>query len=203
MPTELSKAALLERREERVLVTQARQILEEQRDLLAHHMMDLIRDCEREWQELRPDWKGCAEAMRLALLRHGQQGLAARSDTRPATPRGAWQETRVFGARQVEGRPQAGTPPVAEEAVWGRSVEMEVLVEALRGFLARLAASAARRNNLERLADAFARTNRRVNALEYVLLPELRQSIKSLESQLDEAEREHLARVHFAKRRRA
>jgi len=55
----------------------------------------------------------------------------------------------------------------------------------------------------QELADVFERTNRRVNALEYVLLPELRQTIRNLEAQLDEADREHLARVHFAKRRRA
>jgi V/A-type H+-transporting ATPase subunit D len=54
------------------------------------------------------------------------------------------------------------------------------------------AALAALAGNLERLRQEYVRTERRTRALEDVLIPELEQALGSLETRLDEAEREEL-----------
>ena len=49
--------------------------------------------------------------------------------------------------------------------------------------------------------DVFRRTQRRVNALEHIVLPELDRSIKDMEERMDEMERDDLVRSLLVKRR--
>ena len=45
------------------------------------------------------------------------------------------------------------------------------------------------------LAKEIKETRRRVNALEYILIPELRESIRYIKAKLDEMERFHISRL--------
>ena len=59
---------------------------------------------------------------------------------------------------------------------------------------------APRLNNLSRLAAEFRRTQRKVNALEHVIVPELTQSIHEIEFVLEEMERENMVRALHVKK---
>ncbi|MFO7915559.1 MAG: V-type ATP synthase subunit D [Candidatus Krumholzibacteriales bacterium] len=54
---------------------------------------------------------------------------------------------------------------------------------------------ASRENALLRMADELERTRRRVNALEYVLIPDLEETINSIERKLSENERSNQTRL--------
>ncbi len=69
-------------------------------------------------------------------------------------------------------------------------------------LLALLAPLAAGRNNLERLAAEYRRTERRARALENVLLPEIDRSLATIEEQLELADQEEALRIRMAGRRR-
>ena len=73
----------------------------------------------------------------------------------------------------------------------------------MQHLLALLLPLAAAQNNLLRLTDVFRRTQRRVNALEHIILPELDQSIKGMEDRMDEMERDDLVRSLLIKRRQS
>jgi V/A-type H+-transporting ATPase subunit D len=73
--------------------------------------------------------------------------------------------------------------------------ELDTAVAALREYLDKVLTLAELEHAVRLLAREAEETRRRVNALEYVLLPELRESIKFIKAKLDEAERFHISRL--------
>ncbi len=69
------------------------------------------------------------------------------------------------------------------------SPELDVAFEKLFKYFPDLMDLAGKENALFKMADELEKTRRRVNALEYVLIPDLSGTIKNIESKLSEAER--------------
>jgi V/A-type H+-transporting ATPase subunit D len=196
-----SKAELLEMRDEMHLVAQGRSILEEQRDLLAHRIMDLLRSGAAVHEDFARGFAAARDALRQAVLRHGAGGLAADARTETAWPAPRWETRNVFGCALVEDRSETEeAPPPRLEQSWAASLELERALTRFHRLLGLAARMAALQNNLNRLTRAFVRTQRRVNALENIILPELQQSIREIENVLAEMERESLVRAHSMKR---
>jgi V/A-type H+-transporting ATPase subunit D len=65
----------------------------------------------------------------------------------------------------------------------------------LAGVAPRLLELAEREKAIELLAAEIERTRRRVNALEYVLIPSIDETVRSITMKLDEAERSNLTRL--------
>lgn len=80
-----------------------------------------------------------------------------------------------------DGDPAYGLP--------GTSPELDAAFESLRENFQKLLDLAASEDGLFKLADELEKTRRRVNALEYILIPDLEVQIRSIESKLSEAER--------------
>ncbi len=78
----------------------------------------------------------------------------------------------------------ATTPAVLDDAIDGFTDLLEKLVEAAQDEKA-----------LELLAFEIDRTRRRVNALEHILIPQVEQTIKSINMSLAELERANLTRI--------
>lgn len=75
------------------------------------------------------------------------------------------------------------------------SPEIDVAFEMLRGRFQDLLEMAASENALYKMAEELEKTRRRVNALEYVLIPDLETQIRSIESKLSENERSTQTRL--------
>jgi len=89
------------------------------------------------------------------------------------------------------------TIPAADPAygLAGTSPELDVAFDKLRGNFQKLLDLAAYEDGLFKLADELEKTRRRVNALEYILIPDLEVQIRSIESKLSEAERSTQVRL--------
>ena len=74
-------------------------------------------------------------------------------------------------------------------------------VSAFQQLLIKLLELAEAENNLVRLTDAFRRTQRRVNALDHIVLPEITEAIRRMEETMDEMERDDLVRSLLIKRK--
>ncbi|MDI6756802.1 MAG: V-type ATP synthase subunit D [Endomicrobiia bacterium] len=89
---------------------------------------------------------------------------------------------------EIEGDPvswsAASAPTELSEAFWG-----------LRDFIPRLARLSSDEKTLELLAEEVERTRRRVNALEYVLMPNLVETIRYISMRLAENERSDQVRL--------
>lgn len=77
----------------------------------------------------------------------------------------------------------------------GTSPELDVAFKKLRDNFQELLDLAASEDGLFKLADELEKTRRRVNALEYILIPDLEVQIRSIESKLSEAERSTQVRL--------
>lgn len=71
----------------------------------------------------------------------------------------------------------------------GRSVEFYEAARNFKNLLPKLIDLATALNTLKKLSKQIYETKRRVNALEYVLIPELTKSVKGIKLKLEEAER--------------
>lgn len=74
-------------------------------------------------------------------------------------------------------------------------VELDGAIGKLKGFFPCIVRVAGLEQSIRFLAKEIEKTRRRVNALEYVLIPQLRESIKFINSKLDEMERSAVCRV--------
>ncbi len=94
--------------------------------------------------------------------------------------------------------------PVFEEKIEGEILsygfatttgELDTALLALDRVLEKVFELAEKEKTLQLLADEIERTRRRVNALEYVLIPELEETVKYITMKLSEMERADLARL--------
>lgn len=196
-----SRSAALELAEERRLVREGHEFLDEKRVLLAAEILARLaryRTRQAAWQALHA--QGTA-ALLDAAGRHGFDGVMLL----PAAERSGFStgvhRMRAIGLELVESGPSPGPDPPVREAVnptpearQCAAIHGELLLEA-----ARLGAEAC---TLRRLAAEYRRTERRVRALENVLLPEIERALRAVEEGLEVYETEEAVRVREAHRRR-
>ncbi len=75
------------------------------------------------------------------------------------------------------------------------SAELDTSIETLSGVLTKLMELAEVEKSVQLLAEEIEKTRRRVNALEYVMIPRLEETIKYITMKLDESERGALTRL--------
>ena len=197
-----SKTDLLERWAERDLVREGKSVLEERRDLLAHQVLTQIDTVDDISDRRDRDLAQARRQFRLAATRHGVRGLRAFARDATTLPAPGWQTTNRLGVTWLKPTQEPLTAPAPElGADWEISLELEAATTSLQHLVQSLVALAVAESNLARLVAAFRRTQRRVSALEHVVLPDLEAAIHRIEDALEELERDDLARALLIKRR--
>jgi V/A-type H+-transporting ATPase subunit D len=191
-----TQSAFLELKEERSGMREGYRFLDEKRLILAAEILAELGRYEREMTAFRDDFREAVTALQGAVARHGLEGLAVYP---PASPLEAdWQldPRRVLGVTLldlVETEPRARAP--APMLGLAASPEAEACRNAFETLIPRAARLAAMVGNLQRLRADYARTARRARALEDVLLPEIDETLRAVESALEELEREEVVRA--------
>jgi V/A-type H+/Na+-transporting ATPase subunit D len=191
-----TRSAALELADERKLMRQGYEFLDEKRTLLAAEMLRQLRLYQERAEALHAAMRRAAEALVSAVERHGFDG--AQVYPRP-TPSEIPANTRTLflGITMLaagEAAPEAWPSPPAVDP----SPEAEACRAAFEELLTMAADIGARSGNLHRLAREYRRTERRAQALEKVLLPEVEEAIKHVDEQLDTMEREETIRTRWA-----
>lgn len=194
-----SRSALLDLRDELGLVRDGYEFLDEKRILLA---AEILRQ-RHTWAERRREFLERFEAARRALAAaaadQGLEGLeVCPADERPRA-RLDISERPYVGHVMLEASYVAG--PAANAANPVRPTpslrECRHAFDAVIAAAAELAATGA---NLARLVHEYRRTERRVRALENIVLPEIRADIRIMEEQLDLLDQEEVVRVRTLRR---
>lgn len=196
-PTRSAALALVD---ERALMRQGYDFLDEKRMLLAARLLRELEQHARERAELARRVADAATALRAALRRHGLDALQAQAHPPPPAPPEITRSGFLGVTLQQLAQPMAaaGAAPAPVDA----SPELDRCREAFAALLAPLTAAAVSAGNLERLAAEYRRTERRALALENVLLPEVDRTLARIEDQLELADQEEAVRIRIAASRR-
>jgi V/A-type H+-transporting ATPase subunit D len=183
-----TRSAVIELKDERRAMHEGYVFLDEKCLLLAGEILrELVHygELQREFLTLHED---ALTALRLAVTRHGLQGLLIYppADLSPARVR--VESRSLMGVRLQQAVLERGDAAAASAV--NRSPEAEACRRAFAAVLEAAAAIAAVSGNLERLSLEYRRAVRRARALQDVMLPELDQTIYEIDSRLEELERE-------------
>ncbi len=191
-----TRSAALELADERKLMRQGYEFLDEKRTLLATEMLRQMRLYQEQADALNEAMKRAADALALATERHGLDGVqvypAPEAPQVPGNTRSLFLGITMLAAGEASPAARQ-TPPAVDP-----SPEAKACRAAFEELLAMAADIGARNGNLQRLAREYRRTERRAQALEKVLLPEVEAAIKHVDEQLDTMEREETIRTRWA-----
>ncbi|RPH62426.1 MAG: ATPase [Burkholderiales bacterium] len=199
--TTSTRSAALALADERALMRQGYQFLDEKRMLLAAEMLRALADHQALEGRLIEQLRESRAALRGALQRHGLEGLQAYPPAAVSPDAPTLARTQFLGVAQLAA---AFEPHIvdAEDTAVDPSPEARACRDAFVALLGPLALLAASTANLERLAAEYRRTERRARALENVLLPEIETALKTIDEHLELADQEEAVRTRLAGRRR-
>ena len=191
-----TRSAALELTDERKLMRQGFEFLDEKRTLLATEMLQQLRLYQERVALVNEAMKRAAEALALATERHGFDGVqvypAPEPPQIPDNTRTLFLGLTMLAAGEASPAVRE-TPPAVDP-----SPEAKACRAAFEELLTMAADIGVRNGNLQRLAREYRRTERRAQALEKVLLPEVELAIKHVDEQLDTMEREETIRTRWA-----
>ena len=194
-----TRVALLELRDERRLVQEGYELLDEKRVLLATTTLRELAAYTAAQQRLAGLWRDARSGLADALEVHGFDDLTV-------MPPGTLEDALLHTSRRrFLGLILTDASLDAPSCRWRArplhdSPELRRCAAAFRAVAVELVAQAARAANLRRLVDEYRRTERRARALENVLLPEIDGSLAFIEEQLDAVDQEEAIRVRNAAR---
>ncbi len=193
-----TRSAYLELQDERRSMQEGYRFLDEKRLILAGELLLELQAYEALQRDFDTLYREAVAALRGAAGRHGLEGLAL-YPAPDALGRIERKSRNVLGIAVTEARLR-DSPVEAPPAVQP-SPEGEHCRELYRRVIQQAAALAARHANLQRLWNEYNRTSRRARALEDVLLPEMDQSLRNIDADLEEQDREEAVRVrHFTRK---
>jgi V/A-type H+-transporting ATPase subunit D len=189
-----SRSAFLDLRDEQRLVNDGYEFLDEKRILLA---AELLRQRDA-WREANAAfvlrWREAVKALPAAAADQGLEGLLVHPRYTLEAARLEVTERPYVGQVMLQAGMEIGETGLSREPA-RPSPEVRRCAEAFRALLEAAAPLAAITANLERLMREYRRTERRVRALENVVLPEIRQDLAAMEEHLDLNEQEEVIRV--------
>lgn len=194
-----TRVAFLELQDERRLVQEGYELLDEKRMMLATEIMRQLRRHRELGQQVLELAREARAALTAAVDALGFDDLTVQRPQSLDAHVLHGHSTQFLGISLMEASlepPAPGTEAPPTQLL----PEARACAGAFHGLLAAHAAAAACAGNLRRLAREYRRTERRARALENVVLPEIDLSLRYIEEQLDALDQEEAVRVRNAGR---
>ncbi len=194
-----TRVAFLELTDERRLIQEGYELLDEKRVLLAAEIMRQLRHYTALQSALRSLGTSALEALEGAVSMHGFDKLTVEPKLDLGPAQVILQEQSFLGLRLTEASfdDRAAPPGPASRPT---TPEARACAHVFRAMVARNVEVAACVASLRRLVREYVRTERRARALENVVLPEIDESLRFIEEQLDAVDQEEAVRVRNAAR---
>ncbi len=195
-------SALLELRRNLKQAQQGRQLLKRKQEVLSHELLGLLEDAEEAESQMRQRIDAALTALSMARMRMGSERLLWTSMAQSAEIQTTITTQTIMGVAV----PLVQADVQAKPLSYGLGETSVTLDEARLRWIEvaeHLAHWVETVTTVWRLAQELQRTRRRVNALEYVLIPHYEGAIAHIQSVLEEQEREAFIRAKRVKAKRA
>lgn len=199
LPLPPTKSSLLTLKRDLEFAQEGYELLEQKRQILVLELMRRVESARRIQQEVDQAMATALKALREDALRSGTEAMARES-------LGIHRQHDI----EVQNRPVMGIDiptivarheaPRPEFAVGAGSALSDEVMHRFTEALAAIARLAEVENAVVRLASEVRRTQRRVNALEKIFIPDYRETIGYIEDVLEEREREQFVIMRITKR---
>jgi len=197
-----TKAELVRIRQELVLAREGLGLLERKRDSLMNQALEELQQARGLRQQLTERWKQLADLWNDAYRHEDVPQLRRLAQDRVFSPvvqeggRGWMSVNLAAHTYERETLPFLG-------AVMDCSLRPEQVRGMLHALMPELIDLLNRESNVRRLTRALRQCQRQVNALEEIVIPELREAWRRIEQRLEERERESLFQIKRLKGRLA
>jgi V/A-type H+-transporting ATPase subunit D len=197
-----TRAAWLELRQNLEQAKQGHQLLKRKQEVLSHELLGLIEDAEQAEGEMQQRVEAAITALLAARMRMGSERLRWASQAQSAEIRVEMTTRTIMGVTVPLLQGDVRSKPLS----YGLGDTSVALDEARLGWIEvaeNLAHWVETVTTVWRLGHELQRTRRRVNALEYVVIPRYEAAIAHIQSVLEEQEREEFMRAKRVKSLRA
>jgi V/A-type H+-transporting ATPase subunit D len=192
-----TQAAVLELRNEQVVVNEAYVFLDEKRLLLASELLRQLRLYRQLTKQLDALHASAKDAMQAAVMHHGLNGLQV-YPAKSLDDAEFKQGTRNFmGVILVEAELVTDHVAEANTVPSNPSARAENCSALFRDIVVQSAVLAGISGNLHRLLAEYRVTERRSRALENIILPEIDLALREMSSHLEELDLEDAIRVRM------
>jgi len=193
-----TRAAALDLKQERRVVSEAYDFLDEKRLLLAGELLRQLEAYQRVQAKLASLAAQARPRLIAAVERHGLQGLGIYPAALLEGVRVDEQRRNFMGVTLAETELLvAGSQMSAPRPASNPSSEAEACRKVFADMMQHSAVLAGLSGNLHRLLGEYRLTERRARALENVILPEIEQSLNEMASYLEEADLEDAIRARL------
>jgi V/A-type H+-transporting ATPase subunit D len=178
-------------------------ILKLKRDGLILEFRKVLEDAKRSQSDLQDAYRKSMERIAIAHTVQGSIGVKAAALSRKETPEIELTSKNIMGVVVPEIRGSKVKKGILERgySLIGTSSVIDAAAEGFEDLVEAVIRSAEIETTLKRLLDDIEGTKRRVNALEYRVIPELKTASAFIKMRLDEMEREELFRLKKIKAR--
>jgi len=195
-----TKANLLHLKDDLALAQEGRQLLDEKREILLRELFRHLADLKRCRKEATAALADAYAALREACLALGRDAVSRAALAERESPEISAQERSILGVVVPLLRCEA-IPETPSWGLLGTSLELDVARQRFRSAMSRLVALAEVEISFRSLASELRRTQKRINALQTLLIPQYQETVRYIEGSLEEREREALFQMKRVKAR--
>jgi len=197
----LTRSTLLETQRLLAVAREGHDLLDRKREVLLAELLSTIQAAEQGRAAMEASFKTAYEALIMSKMAVGVQGLQRaalavrdRVDLKVA-------EHSIMGAvvPSIHSTPSTNRPSYS---LGSTTVEVDRAAQAFRDLVGILCDAVERETTVLRLANEIRKTQRRVNALRNVVIPQMEEIIKVVREALEDAERESFYQAKMLKRQR-
>lgn len=195
-----TRMELLNTKQKVILAEKGHRILKQKRDALVLEFFNIVKKAANLRNQLDNQVMKAHKALAVARAFHGDAFIDAQTLAAVAAPQVAITAKNVMGLK-IPAISAPEFPKAKVYSVYGTSAKFDEAVNTFREALRLSLQLAETETALKRLLREIEKTNRRVNALEYNIQPELRGTIKMIAGHLNRLESEQFFALKVTKRR--